>query len=156
MGIEITPVQIADGILEREQEEIRNNIGVLRVADPAIFDKSRGDSVADQMAPGYMGRRQGVVFNKGDHARLPGKMQVHERLRFDEDGRPKLQVFTTCREFIRTVPTLPYSAKKPEDIDSDAEDHIYDECRYVCMDHPITPKRKAPVEYRGFDPFSTD
>lgn len=155
-GIELTPVQIADGILEREQEEIRNNIGVLRVADPAIFDKSRGDSVADQMAPGYMGRRQGVVFNKGDHARLPGKMQVHERLRFDEDGRPKLQVFSNCREFIRTVPTLPYSTKKPEDIDSDAEDHIYDECRYVCMDHPIVPKRKPPTEYRGFDPFSTD
>jgi hypothetical protein len=156
VGIELTPVQIADGILEREQEEIRNNIGVLRVADPAIFDKSRGDSVADQMAPGYMGRRQGVVFNKGDHARLPGKMQVHERLRFDENGRPKLQVFSNCREFIRTVPTLPYSTKKPEDIDSDAEDHIYDECRYVCMDHPITPKRRPPVEYRGFDPFSTD
>ena len=123
IGIELTPVQIADGIVEREQYEIANNIRVLRVADPVIFDKSRGDSVADQMAPGYMGRRHGVLFSKGDHARIPGLMQVHERFRFDEHGKPKLQVFNTCKEFIRTVPTLPYSTKKPEDIDSDAEDH---------------------------------
>lgn len=153
VGIELTPVQIADGILEREEEEIRNNIRIIRVADPAIFDKSRGDSVADQMAPGYLGRHKGVVFSKGDHARIAGKMQIHERLRFDENGRPKLQVFNTCREFIRTVPTLPYSMKKPEDVDSDAEDHIYDECRYVCMDHPIAATKKPPAEYKPFDPF---
>ena len=156
VGLELTPVQIADGILEREQYEIANNIRILRVADPAIFDKSRGDSVADQMAPGYMGRHQGVLFNRGDHARLPGKMQVHERFRFDENGRPKLQIFNTCREFIRTVPTLPYSTKKPEDIDSDAEDHIYDECRYVCMDHPIAATKKPPKEYKPWSPFDED
>ena len=123
VGLELTPVQIADGILEREQPEAEDNIRILRTADPAIFDKSRGDSVADQMAPGYMGRHHGVLFNRGDHARIPGKMQIHERLRFDEDGMPKLQVFNTCKEFLRTFPILPYSTKKPEDVDSDAEDH---------------------------------
>ena len=153
VGIELTPVQIADGILEREEREIRDNIKVLRVADPAIFDKSRGDSVADQMAPGYYGRHRGVVFDKGDNARIAGKMQLHERLRFDEQGRPKLQVFSTCRDFIRTVSTLPYSEKKPEDIDTDAEDHIYDETRYVCMAHPLTPTKKPPQVYKPFSPF---
>ena len=156
VGLELTPVQIADGILEREASEIEDNIKVLRVADPAIFDKSRGDSVADQMAPGFMGRHKGVLFNRGDHARIPGKMQIHERLRFDEKGRPKLQVFNTCKEFLRTFPTLPYSTKKPEDVDSDAEDHIYDELRYVCMDHPVAPKSKPPREYKPFDPFDRD
>lgn len=153
VGIELTPVQIADGILEREEDEIRNNIKILRVADPAIFDKSRGDSVADQMAPGYMGRHRGVLFNRGDHARLPGKMQIHERFRFDENGRPKLQIFNTCKEFIRTVPNLPYSEKKPEDVDTDSEDHIYDECRYVCMDHPVAATKKPPREYKPWSPF---
>ena len=62
-------------------------------------------------------------------------------------------MFSTCKEFIRTVPTLPYSTKKPEDIDSDAEDHIYDELRYVCMDHPVVPKSKPPAEYKPFSPF---
>jgi len=153
VGLELTPVQIADGILEREQKEIAENITILRTADPAIFDKSRGDSVADQMAPGFMGRRQGVLFNKGDHARMAGKMQVHERLRFDENGRPKLQVFNTCKEFIRTFPNLPYSQKKPEDVDSDAEDHAYDMLRYVCMDHPVVAKRKPPVAPKPWSPF---
>jgi hypothetical protein len=153
VGIELTPVQIADGILEREEEEIKNNIRVLRVADPAIFDKSRGDSVADQMAPGYYGRHRGVVFDKGDHARIAVKMQIHARLRFDENGRPKLQVFSTCKDFIRTVSTLPYSEKKPEDIDTDAEDHIYDETRYVCMAHPLTATKKPPQTYKPFSPF---
>lgn len=155
VGIEITPVQIADGIIEREQDEIRNNLTVLRVADPAIFDKSRGDSVADQMAPGYMGRKRGVVFSKGDHARIAGKMQVHERLRFDDTDRPMMYVFNTCHDWIRTVPNLPYSAKKPEDIDSEAEDHDYDATRYFFMDHPISPTKRAPDVYRPFDPFDT-
>ena len=153
VGLELTPVQIADGILEREQFEIQNNITVLRVADPAIFDKSRGDSVADQMAPGYLGRHQGLVFSKGDHARIAGKMQVHERLRFNNEGRPLFQVFNTCKNFLRTFPTLPYSTKKPEDIDTDAEDHDYDQFRYVCMDHPVAAKTKAPMPPHIFNPF---
>ena len=156
VGIELTPAQITEGILEREAPEIRDNIKVLRVADPAIFDKSRGDSVADQMAPGFYGRRQGVVFDKGDNARIAGKMQMHERLRFDEHGRPKLQVFSTCKDFIRTVSTLPYSETKPEDIDTDAEDHIYDETRYVLMAHPLTPTKKPPQVYKPFSPFDID
>ena len=154
VGLELTPIQIADGILEREQEEIKDNLTVMRVADPAIFDKSRGDSVADQMAPGYMGRHTGVVFNPGDHARMPGKMQVHERLRFDADGRPMMYIFNTCKNWIRTVSTLPYSQTKPEDVDSLAEDHDYDATRYFLMDHPIVPKQRPPKEYKPYDPFS--
>ena len=153
VGLELTPVQIADGILERERQEIADNLRILRVADPAIFDKSRGDSVADQMAPGYMGRRQGIVFNRGDHARLPGKMQLHERMRFDENGYPMMYIFNTCRNWIRTVPTLPYSTKKPEDVDSDAEDHDYDATRYFFMDHPVTPVKKAPAVYKPWSPL---
>ena len=153
IGLELTPIQIADGILEREEEERKNNLRILRVADPAIFDKSRGDSVADQMAPGYMGRRQGVVFSKGDHARIAGKMQVHERLRFDEKGKPMMQIFNTCTNWIRTVPTLPYSTKKPEDVDSDSEDHDYDATRYFLMDHPVTPTKKPPTVYKPYSPF---
>jgi len=153
VGLELTPTQIADGILEREGKEIQDNLTILRVADPAIFDKSRGDSVADQMAPGYMGRRHGVIFSKGDHARLPGKMQVHERLRFNKDGIPGMYIFNTCKNWIRTVPTLPYSETKPEDVDSDAEDHDYDAMRYFLMDHPVAPTKRPPKEYKPFSPF---
>lgn len=153
VGLELSPSQIVDGILERETEEERNNLHIDRVADPAIFDKSRGDSVADQMAPGFSGRKKGVIFTRGDHSRMPGKMQVHERLRFGADGKPGMYIFSTCTDWLRTVPNLPYSQTKPEDIDSDAEDHDYDAMRYLLMDHPTAPIKKPPKEYKPFSPF---
>ena len=78
---------------------MRNNIFVDAIADPAIFDKSRGDSVADQMAPHPP--EAGIMFRKGDHTRLAGLMQVHERLRFSPDGRPMMYVFNTCQDFCK-------------------------------------------------------
>jgi hypothetical protein len=151
-GLEMTPALIAEGIIEREAEEIENNLHVDRIADPSIFDKSRGDSVADQMEP--MGARKGVFFHKGDNTRLAGKMQVHERLRFQPDGKPMMYIFNTCKDFIRTVPNLPYSLKKPEDIDTDAEDHQYDDCRYFLMSRPITPTEKKPRRLPVYDPYN--
>lgn len=53
-----------------------------------------------------------------------------------------LQVFDTCRHFIRTLPSLVYDEKRVEDIDTDQEDHIYDECRYVLMENPF-PREKT-------------
>ena len=153
VGIELTPRQIAQGILEREEEEQRNNIRIERVCDPACFDKSRGDSVADQMMPGPHG--PGVIFTKGDNARIAGKMQVHERLRFDPEGRPGVYIFAgKCDDWMRTVPTLPYSTTKKEDVDTNAEDHAYDDTRYFFMDHPLAAKgRPKPMKPRQFDPF---
>ena len=156
VGIELTPRQIAEGILEREAEEQAENLRIIRTADPAIFDRSRGESVADQMEPKPSLGLQGVSFNKGDNTRLAGKMQVHERLRFDENGKPGLYIFNTCHDWLRTVPNLPYSTKKPEDVDSDAEDHDYDAMRYFLMDHPITPTKKPPQVYKPFSPFDED
>ena len=152
-GIEITPVQIMEGILEREEFEIENNIHISRVADTSIFDKDRGDSIADQMAPGYYGRHKGVIFSKCDKSRLPGKMEVHERLRFNEDGYPAMYIFSTCKDWLRTVPNLPYDETKTEDVDTDAEDHDYDATRYFLMEHPITASKKPPREYKPWSPF---
>jgi hypothetical protein len=134
-GMQLSPGDIARGILERETEERRDNITIDRIADPAIFDRSRGDSVAQMMEP--QGGRPGVYFRKGDNTRIAGKMQFHERLKFDEDGKPKMQVFRTCRQFIRTIPSLPYDMRKVEDVDSNSEDHIYDETRYFLMARPV-------------------
>ena len=93
------------------------------------------------------------MFNKGDNTRIAGKMEVHERLRFDEEGYPSMYIFNTCHDWIRTVPNLPYDSKKVEDIDTDAEDHDYDATRYFLMDHPMTAAKKPPKVYRPFDPL---
>lgn len=154
VGLKLTPQQIAEGIIQREQEEMRDNIKILRIADPSIFDKSRGESVAQMMEPNSQGK-PGVYFKPGDNTRLAGKMQVHERMRFDESGHPKMQVFNTCTEFIRTIPTLPYSLTKVEDVDTDAEDHIFDEMKYCFMDHPLPMVPKPKAKPAVYDPYST-
>ena len=108
------------------------------VADPAIWDKSRGESIADTAA------RYGVYFTPGDHERIAGWMQCHYRLQFDEQGYARCYIFDNCKAFIRTIPLMMYDRTKPEDLDSDLEDHIADEWRYMCMNRPIKPLR--PVE----------
>ena len=80
-------------------------------------------------------------------------MQVHHRLAFDENGWPMLYVFSTCKHFIRTVPNLVYDEKDVEDIDTDGEDHIYDELRYVCMKNPIAPRPRKVIEANPYDPL---
>ena len=101
------------------------------VADPSIWDKSRGESIAETAA------RHGVMFSRGDNHRIAGWMQCHYRLRFDEQGYPGMYVFSSCRDFIRTVPLLQVSRTNPEDLDTNGEDHIADEWRYACMSRPM-------------------
>ncbi len=156
-GIKITPREIAERIVDFEREEAMNNIRVTRVCDPSIFDLSRGNSIAEQMGPtNYMtgGQCKGVIFEGGDNNRLAGLAQMHERLRFDKSGRPKLQVFKNCRDFIRTIPNLPYSTRDTEDVDTDSEDHIFDETKYFLMMNPLpvqAPRRTKPKLFNPYD-----
>ena len=92
--------------------------------------------------------------NKGDNARIAGKMQFHSRLAFDEEGYPMFQCFNTCTNFIRTIPNLVYSQIDTEDIDTEGEDHIYDEQRYGFMTSIITPKEGVLRNARAFDPLN--
>jgi hypothetical protein len=136
-GLEINPYEIAKNIREIEEtDEVLKGRRIDGVADPSIWDESRGESVARMMerSPNF------IHWTPGDNTRIPGKMQYHYRLAFDENGECMFQVFNTCKHFIRTIPMLVYSEKKPEDIDTDMEDHIYDECRYVLMERPIAPR----------------
>lgn len=153
-GLELTPRQIAEGIVSMEEEESLNNLSIDRIADPAIFDRSRGESVADQMRPEE--GKPGVVFRRGDNTRLSGKMQLHERLRFREDGKPMIYIFDTCKDWIRTVPNLPYSMTKPEDVDTAAEDHQYDDTRYFLQANPLIPTKRKPPRTRTYDPYRSD
>ncbi len=120
---------------------------IIGVADPAIWDASRGESVADTAA------RHGVFFTPGDNERIAGWMQCHYRLQFDEDGYPRMYVFNTCRAFIRTIPLLIYDEHKVEDLDTTMEDHVADEWRYFCMSRPIKPIRAVKEQRILFDPL---
>ena len=140
-GLKWTPDQQFAEIarIEREHPWLKGR-NIQGVADPAIWDRSRGDSIADTAI------KYGVYFTSGDHERLPGWMQCHYRLQFDENGYARCYIFSNCKGFIRTIPLLMYDEHKPEDLDTSQEDHIADEWRYMCMSRPIQPLR--PVEER--------
>ena len=150
-GVMLPPGEIAEGLSRLLESEFMDGLRPTGIADPAIWDRSRGMSVEEQIRKVF----SGVIFHKGDNTRLPGKMQLHERLKFDEDGRPMLYVFENCRDFIRTIPSLVYDARRPEDIDTAGEDHIYDETRYFLMSRPIAPRPQTQRKKRtGFDPLA--
>jgi hypothetical protein len=152
VGVKWEPAEIARQIkrIESEDENLKGR-SIIGICDPAIFQENGGDSIATIM------ERERVYWDKGDHSRIPGKMQIHNRLAMDDEGKPMLYVFSTCKHCIRTLPSLVYSDTDVEDVDTKQEDHIYDELRYVCMANPINPPIKVK-EPKGeeFDPLSSD
>ena len=96
-----------------------------------------GPSIAETMI------QEGCRWRPSDRSpksRINGKMELHKRLKFDDElKQPKLKFFTTCTNLIRTLPLLPIDRNNPEDVDTDAEDHAYDALRYGCMSRPMNP-----------------
>ena len=150
-GVKWEPSEVARKIKEIEASDpnLRGR-RIHGIGDPAIWASSGGESI------GVLMERERVYFDRGKHDRIQGKMQVHHRLAFDEDGRPMLYVFDTCPHFIRTVPNLVYDQTNVEDIDTDGEDHIYDELRYVCMENPIAARKNNAPALVVYDPLSTE
>ena len=103
-----------------------------------------GISVADEMA------QEGVHWIKADNDRILGRQQVHHRLKVDEKGKPGLYVFDSCEHWWRTMPSIREYEKNPEDVETKAEDHQYDETRYACMHKPTRPHRETPADVGSF------
>lgn len=142
VGLKLTAEKVADGILEREKkgddsggrpiyEKI--DFGVL---DPAAFSSDGGPSIAERI-----GTRK-VYFHHADNARvgqrgaMGGWDLLRARLEGDDEKLPMLYFFSTCTESIRTIPALQHDEHRPEDVDSDGEDHAGDETRYACKARP--------------------
>lgn len=135
-GVKMTPHQVFAEIHRVESEHpLLKGRKIIGIADPAIWDAETGESIADTAA------KHQVFFSPGDHKRIPGLMQCHYRLFFDDHGFPMFYVFDTCKHFIRTIPLLQYDEHKVEDIDTEGEDHIYDAWRYFLMANPIAPPK---------------
>lgn len=147
LGLKMTADAVAAKILEIERDErIR-----YAVADPSIFIRNGGPSIAESMAM--------CRWRRADNKREPGWEAMRQRLVgetfLDKETNeltqvPMLYVAEQCEDFIRTVPALQHDENKPEDLDTDAEDHIADECRYACMSRPWRP---AVVQQRQVFPY---
>lgn len=111
-------------------------VGVL---DSACWDTTgRAQCIADQFAA--CGVRW-VQAAKGPGSRVAGWTLLRQMLSFDRDEsgtvtrQPRLKVFSTCKHLARTLPTLEHDENKPEDLNSEGEDHAADALRY----HMVTP-----------------
>ncbi len=140
IGLKMPAEDVADGITEREKSDPvdmdgrRMSYGVL---DPSAFSSDGGPSIAERMA------KRGIFFRRADNKRvaargaLGGWDQVRARLNGDGE-RPMLYVFSTARDTIRTLPALQHDPDRPEDVDTESEDHAPDMLRYACMSRPYT------------------
>lgn len=158
VGLKLTASAVGCGIAEREAgDDI--SYGVL---DPAAFAEDGGPSIAEVMrtATGHK-----VIFKRADNTRvarngaISGWDAVRQRLDGDEDGNPRLFFFETCRDSIRTIPTLQHDSDRPEDLDSDGEDHAADELRYACLSRPwvsVRSETRAPQRRKMFDAMPMD
>lgn len=121
---------------EQPDEEIRYS-----VADPAMGANNGGPSQLERLA------RMGLPFRPADNSRvgkngaMGGWDQMRARLRGEAEDRPMIACFDTCKDSIRTIPVLQHDPNRPEDVDTEAEDHAADEWRYACMSRPWVPKK---------------
>lgn len=133
--------------IEREHRWLKGR-SIDGVADPSIWDASRGEAIIEAAD------RHFVYFSKGDNKRIPGWMQCHYRMAFDDEGKPMVYFFNTCKAAIRTLPLLQFSPTNPEDLNTEQEDHFADSFRYFCMSRPIVPQQKKEVSAVGDDPLN--
>lgn len=132
-GLGSTADVVAKAILAEEKGE-RIRYGV---ADPAIFIRNGGPSIAESMI--------GCRWRRADNKRIPGWEMVRQRLA-GEDGVPMMYVADSCEDTIRTLPVLQHDEDDEEDLDTDGEDHAADEIRYACMSRPWKPKLIVPKQ----------
>lgn len=67
-------------------------------------------------------------------------------------NQPRLKFMPQCKHVIRTLPALPYDKNRPEDVDTDAEDHPYDAMTAFLMSRPPPADRTRPDVPIGVHP----
>lgn len=133
LGLKLTAEEVKEGIIARETGKEKINDSVI---DPAAFNQDGGPSIAERMLPE-------VQWRPADNRRIAklgaigGWDQLRQRLKGNDDG-PLIYFFSTCTHTIRTIPALQHDKQRPEDLDTESEDHAADETRYAVMSRPLT------------------
>jgi hypothetical protein len=136
IGLRLTIDEIAAGITERSRGEEY----AYSVADPSIFAEDGGPSISE------MFRKNGILFRAADNKRIPGWEQIRYRLA-GRESNPGVWCFDTCTDSIRTIPALQHDIHKPEDLNTESEDHPIDEWRYGVTSRPWVSEAVKPNVY---------
>ena len=125
----LTGVDLGDRITQMELSDPYSVQGVLDTAAWARTGTT-GPTVGESLI------RAGHKLRRADKNRIQGKIQIHEYLKVQQSGRPRLQIFNTCPNLIRELQSIPLDKSNPEDVDTHAPDHAYDALRYLIMSRP--------------------
>lgn len=134
------------------------------VGDPSMWAKNREGQRVKSHHAWY--RENGVRLSKATNERVAGWDLLHALLDFDDERAPLLQISRDCVNLIRTLPLMVQDANKPEDIDTDLEDHAPDAARYLAqkaVGHLFAgvlkkslKKRKPPTPIAQLVPLQTN
>lgn len=153
-GVHMIAQDVARFLLKKEHER-GENIRT-RIADPSIWGTKpnyrRKEAVGATINDDFMG--EGVFFLKADNDREQGIHQVHRMIQIEEDidkttgevhNLPQFYAFRNIEHFWRTMGQMRSDPKRPDDVDTTQEDHIYDVFRYYCMFKPVRPKKRDGI-----------
>lgn len=132
-----------------EQECIRYT-----VASPDLWNRRQdsGKSGFDILSSAGVKR-----LVKANNARIPGWRVLREYLRTGENGLPRIVIFRTCRNLIRTLPLLRFDTNVIEDAADTPHEitHAPEALRYAVMSR-VPEKHPKTVPFRSslytFDP----
>lgn len=149
-GLRMEVTEVAKGIKERCAGLKISYIS----ADPSCWKVDGGPSHAETFM------RNGVILRKADNSRHVGYQAVRSRIAGDEEG-PMLFATENCHAgFWRTMPDLVMDEHDAEDVDTDQEDHCFDDVRYACMSRPwvrvIENEKKPREKWLRFDDDNDD
>lgn len=128
--------------------------------DPALWAK-KGERDDILSGAEVFARRVGELTGKqpqlikADNSRVNGWGVVREYMRPylgpDNNMTANLQIFSTCKEMIRTLPEQVHSERVPEDMEKQDGDDCADELRYALMSRPRPSYTPAEREKKAFD-----
>jgi len=113
-------------------------------------DDLPGMSIAEVFARG------GVPLVRADNTRIAGWQRVREYLSDADDGLPRLMIFRTCENLVRTLPMLTFDEHFTEDVSGTCEDHAPEALRYGLMSRPVSPQPKPKPKARAYNPFALE
>jgi hypothetical protein len=166
-GLKLAAEQVGARIAKAEKGDPRLAYAVL---DPSAFKEDGGPSIAERINKVLLDNKPALpAFRAADNSRVPrtqgrdrgGPMGGWDAVRgrmigtakIDDDGlfdwstgRPLIYFFSTCKDSIRTIPTLQHDPARAEDLDTKSEDHCADDVRYACLSRPWLKETMKPEE----------
>jgi hypothetical protein len=146
---------LAKKVMEMTPVAERDKLETNMIGDPAIFSR-KGENSEEKSGAEIMAEATNGWLNlrRANNERVLGWGVMREYMKpfiFEKQVTSKLIFFSTCREAIRTIPSLVHSDTVPEDVEKESDDDAGDSIRYMLMDIFETfskEEKKHPIQVK--------